>query len=307
MRRKETILIVDDIETNIDVLNEILSYRYDIMVALNGKSALELANEKLPDLILLDIMMPEMDGYEVCKKLKSNPKTSHIPVIFTTARTDEDSIERAYDVGGVDYVYKPYKAKELQARIHIHLEMSRLLRDLQRSKKQLARLASKDPLTGLFNRRYFKVYSKNIISHAKKISKPIGLIMLDIDDFKVVNDTYGHSVGDIVLVAISNMLQSLVDQKDILCRYGGEEFVVLLPNKSIEDTKELAYTIQEELVSLYIPYNDRHIPITASIGVSMVDIEHESRIESAVDRADEALYYVKENGKNDIEVKLPNE
>jgi len=305
MNKKETILIVDDIETNIDILNEILSYRYDIMVALNGWDAIDLAIEKLPDLILLDIMMPNIDGYEVCKTLKCNHKTSHIPIVFTTARTDEDSIEKAYEIGGVDYIYKPYKPKEVQARINMHLEMNRLLRDLKKSKKQLARLASKDPLTGLFNRRYFKVYSKNIISHAKKTFKSIGLIMLDIDDFKVINDTYGHSVGDIVLVAISNMLQSLVDKKDILCRYGGEEFVVLLPNKNLEDTKELACSIKEELESLYIPYNDSNISITSSIGLSMVDTNNEDRIESAIDRADDALYYIKENGKNGIKVILP--
>ena len=305
MNNKETILIVDDIKTNIDILNDILSDRYDVMVALDGKSAIELATEELPDLILLDIMMPHLDGYEVCKTLKSNPKTSHIPIIFATARTDEDSIEKAYDVGGVDYVCKPYKPKELQARINTQLKMTQLLKDLQKSKRQLARLASKDPLTGLFNRRYFKVFSKNIISHAKKNKKSIGLLMLDIDDFKMINDTYGHSVGDIVLVSISNMLQGIVDKKDILCRYGGEEFIVLLPNKSIKDTKEMAYAIQEALSSLYIPYNDTQIPVTASIGVSIVDVECEDRIESAIDRADEALYSVKDSGKNGVEVILP--
>ena len=302
MNKKETILIVDDIETNIDILNDILSDQYDIMVALNGWDAIDLAIEKLPDLILLDIMMPKVDGYEVCKTLKNNHSTTHIPIIFTTARTDEDSIEKAYDVGGVDYICKPYKPKELKSRVSMHLKMNRLVRDLQKSKRQLARLASKDPLTGLFNRRYFKVFSKNVISHAKKTNKPIGLIMLDIDDFKVINDTYGHSVGDIVLVSISNMLQSLVDKKDILCRYGGEEFVVLLPNKTLQETKELAYSIQDELNSLYIPYNDTRIVVTASIGVSMVDVEHEDRIESTIDRADEALYSVKEGGKNSVEV-----
>jgi len=304
MNSKETILVVDDIETNIDILNDILSNQYDIMVALDGDSAISFAIENMPDLILLDIMMPKIDGYEVCKKLKSHPKTINIPIIFTTARTDEDSIEKAYDVGGVDYVCKPYKPKELHARVSMHLKMNRLLRDLQRSKKQLTRLASKDPLTGLFNRRYFKAFSNNIISHAKKRLQPIGLIMLDIDDFKLINDTYGHSVGDMVLVSVSNMLQSIFNKKDILCRYGGEEFVILLPNRTLAESKDFAILIQDELNSLYVPYNDTHISITASIGVSMVKVDKEDRIESAIDRADEALYAVKEKGKNSIKVKI---
>jgi len=304
MRKRETLLIVDDIETNIDILNDILSYEYDILVALDGKSAIELANEELPDLILLDIMMPDMDGYEVCKILKSNQKTAYIPIIFNTARTDENSIERAYDVGGVDYVHKPYKPKELKARINIQLKMNQLVRDLKQSKRQLARLASKDPLTQLFNRRYFKAYSKNIITHAKKVDTSVGIVMFDIDDFKVVNDTYGHSVGDIVLVSLAKLLRGLADSKDILCRYGGEEFIILLPNRELDVVKEFAFKLKDEISTMRIAHNEMDLHITASIGVSMVDIESEDRIEGAIDRADEASYIVKNSGKNGVEVVL---
>jgi diguanylate cyclase (GGDEF)-like protein len=302
--KKETILIVDDIETNIDILNEILGYDYDIMVALDGKSALKLAQEYHPDLILLDIMMPEMDGYEVCKALKANPYTANIPVIFNTARTDEDSIEKAYTIGGIDYICKPFKPKEIKVRVEIQLRMKRALKELEKSKRQLALLASLDPLTKLYNRRYFIIYSNNIVSNAKKRNIPISVVMFDLDNFKQINDTYGHSVGDDVLIEIANMLKGLSTKDEIICRYGGEEFAVLLKNSTIEETKEFANELKERMNSLKIPTKSDTIGVTASIGISAVDLEKEDSIEDALNRADSAMYKVKHTTKNDIKVQI---
>ncbi len=137
MSNLPTILIVDDTDTNIDVLSSLLDEKYEIMAALDGEFALEIANDDTPDLILLDIMMPDMDGYEVCARLKENPKTKDVPVIFITAKEDEESIERAYDVGGVDYVIKPFRSKELLARVETHLKTQKLIEDLKRCRDAL--------------------------------------------------------------------------------------------------------------------------------------------------------------------------
>jgi len=302
---KETILIVDDIESNVSLLNNILSFKYNVLIALDGKSALELANEYIPDLILLDIMMPDMDGYDVCKELKSNEQTSHIPVIFNTARTDEKSIEKAYSVGGVDYICKPFKPKEILVRVEIQLNIQRVLKDLKRSKRQLALLSAIDPLTKLYNRRYFRIYSDNIINSAKKDNSPVSVVMFDLDNFKKINDTYGHSIGDEVLVSISQMLQDISEDRYILCRYGGEEFAILLQNTSLIDAEKFAFVIQSEMSKLKIEVEvDSYISVTASIGVSGVNLDIEDDIEAALNRADSALYEVKNSTKNGVCVRI---
>ena len=302
---KETILIVDDIESNVSLLNNILSFKYNVLIALDGKSALELANEYIPDLILLDIMMPDMDGYDVCKELKSNEQTSHIPVIFNTARTDEKSIEKAYSVGGVDYICKPFKPKEILVRVEIQLNIQRVLKDLKRSKRQLALLSAIDPLTKLYNRRYFRIYSDNIINSAKKDNSPVSVVMFDLDNFKKINDTYGHSIGDEVLVSISQMLQNISEDRYILCRYGGEEFAILLQNTSLIDAEKFAFVIQSEMSKLKIEVEvDSYISVTASIGVSGVNLDIEDDIEAALNRADSALYEVKNSTKNGVCVRI---
>jgi len=179
-----TILVVDDTISNLDILIELL-HDYDVIDATNGKDALEIAEEEEIDLILLDIMMPDMDGYETCQKLKSNSTTKNIPIIFITAKSDEDSIEKAYEIGGIDYVTKPFKPKELLARVNRELQ----LQDLQ---KQLKLLASTDPMTTLYNRRFFTNIASHLLDLAKRDKKTISIVMIDIDKFKTVNDTYGH-------------------------------------------------------------------------------------------------------------------
>jgi len=303
-RKKETILVVDDIESNVSLLNNILGFKYNVLVALDGKSALEQVYEYMPDLILLDIMMPEMDGYTVCKELKANPKTKHIPVIFNTARTDETSIERAYNVGGVDYICKPFKPKEILVRVEIQLNIKKVLTNLKRSKKQLAILSSIDSLTKLYNRRYFRIYSDNIMSLAEEEGTPISVVMFDLDNFKYINDTYGHHIGDKVLISISKMLKKITHKDDVLCRYGGEEFAIILQKTSISDATKFAFEIKEQLSKLDIYIDDEsYINVTASIGVSEVDFSKEDNIEPALNRADSALYEVKKNTKNDVCVK----
>ena len=294
--QKRTILVVDDTISNLDILIELLE-DYDVIDATNGKDALEIAEEEEVDLILLDIMMPDMDGYEVCEKLKSNATTKNIPIIFITAKADEDSIEKAYEIGGIDYVTKPFKPKELLARVNRELQ----LQDLQ---KKLKELASTDPMTRLYNRRFFTTMASHSLDLAKRNKKTLSLVMIDIDKFKNVNDTYGHQVGDDVIIHLANVFLENKRDSDIVCRYGGEEFVILFPNTSIEGAKKVAEKIREKVEASTINLAaNKSLKYTISLGVAQVEVESEINIEQALKRADDALYEAKESGRNRVVIK----
>jgi diguanylate cyclase (GGDEF)-like protein len=300
MRDRAAILVVDDSETNIDILVELLSDTYEVLVALDGESALEIVEEDKIDLILLDIMMPEMDGYEVCSRLKSKEETENIPIIFITARTDEEAIEKAYDAGGVDYVTKPIKPKELSARVKIQLKLQRLIRDLEKSKEELRFLASTDSLTKLYNRRFFSVHSERILNLARRDKSDLSIIMIDIDKFKGINDTHGHKVGDNAIVSLASTLKKFTRKSDLLCRFGGEEFLILLPETDIGGAIAMAEKIRKEVEKLQIDTKDgRKAKLTVSIGVAQMNGENDS-IEALIHRSDKALYEAKENGRNRV-------
>jgi len=291
--QNKTILIVDDTISNLDILSELLE-DYDVIESTNAKEALEIVNNEDVDLILLDIMMPDMDGYEVCQKLKENPKTTDIPIIFITAKTDEDSIEKAYDIGGADYITKPFKVKELLARVKRELQIQKL-------QDELKLLASTDPMTQLYNRRHFTQLSNQTINLARRNNQTISLIMLDIDKFKDINDTHGHQIGDEVIVSLSNILKQNTRKDDIICRYGGEEFVIMLPNSSLDNTYKIAEDIREKVEKFYLEITkDVQLNFTISSGVSELSLEKENTLEIALKNADDALYKAKESGRNKV-------
>ncbi|RUM43757.1 MAG: diguanylate cyclase response regulator [Hydrogenimonas sp.] len=301
METKPVILAVDDTELNTDILVELLRDRYEVITALDGERAIEIANKKHVDLILLDIMMPEMDGYDVCQHLKSNQKTKDIPIIFITAKTDETSIEKAYDIGGIDYVTKPFRPKELLARVQRELAMQKLIDELKKSQEELKLLAITDSMTKLYNRRYFSEISMELFALAKRENRPLSLIMLDIDKFKTINDTYGHKVGDEAIIALGNLLRKAKRKSDVACRLGGEEFVLLLPNTAYKDAKKVAEKIRKRVEKSKIPYDEgKTLSFTISLGVAEVDFEHEDQIEPALKRADDALYEAKKSGRNRV-------
>lgn len=294
------ILVVDDTKENIEILNELLGEEYDVLSALDGEFAIEIANEDKPDLILLDVMMPGMDGFSVCKVLQFNDNTKDIPIIFITAKTDDKSIEDGYEIGGADYITKPFRPIELLAKVKRELKMQELIHRLEQSKEELKMLASIDPLTGLYNRRYFLETSKNIINIAQREKIELSILMLDIDHFKSINDTYGHDVGDDVLKVFTNTISEHVRKSDLVCRWGGEEFLVLLYNTNIEYSLTISEKMRHETELLCIKVKtEQEIKITTCIGISKVV----SDIESAINRADEALYEAKENGRNRICIK----
>jgi len=284
-----TILIVDDTETNIDILLELLSDEYDVLVALDAKGALTIVQEEKVDLILLDIMMPEMDGYEVCKILKNQTDTKNIPIIFITAKVDEDSIEKAYDIGGDDYVTKPFRPRELLARVKIQLKIKHLMADLNY-------IASYDAMTGIYNRREFFKLATQKFNNSKK---DIFAVMIDIDNFKKINDTYGHSTGDKVIKIITKTISENIFNDAIFGRIGGEEFAIICnqgPSNVIEKIENIRYLIEKLEV---IADNGDIIKFTISNGVSKVN-ENIHSLDSLLKEADKALYEAKGSGRNKV-------
>ena len=287
MYRIKKILIVDDTEINIDILVGLLS-QYDLLVATDGYSAIEILKEEKVDLILLDIMMPNINGYETCELIKKDPEIADIPVIFLTAKIDEDSIEKAYDVGGIDFVTKPFKPRELLARIKTQLNMQQLLFKLEH-------MASYDSMTGIYNRRkFFEIANELFVKKKESLS----VVMIDIDKFKRINDKYGHPIGDKVIKSAANCINSLIDDKKSLCaRLGGEEFVILYFDMQIDNILTEVERIRTIIENLQINIDDNNsFNFTISSGISQY--KSEKTIDELLKNADDALYEAKDAGRN---------
>jgi diguanylate cyclase (GGDEF)-like protein len=218
----QSILIIDDDSNIRDLLTVLLMDQAEVVTAADGATGLSMARDTNPDLIILDIQMPGMDGYEVCIQLKSESDLANIPVVFLTAQNDVKNEKRGLEVGAIDYIRKPFSHDVVQARIRNHLKM-------QWMNNELERLASTDPLTGAFNRRYFFSAARSEVYRSNRYGHSLSLMMLDIDHFKSVNDNYGHDAGDKALkITVETILRALRNE-DVLARFGGEEFIVMLP------------------------------------------------------------------------------
>ncbi len=284
---KPTILIVDDTETNIDILLGLLS-EYDVAVATDGKSAIDIVSEDDIDLILLDIMMPDMDGYDVCKTLKATNK--NIPIIFITAKTDEDSIERAYDVGGNDYITKPFKPRELIVRIKTQLKLKELIGHLDY-------ISSHDEMTGIYNRRKFFQLAN------KKFDEGVGgvyAVMIDIDKFKSINDNYGHPVGDEVIKCVTKIISQKIPVNSIFGRIGGEEFAIVCTTLASNKIKENIESIRQDIEEAEVLTDSAQIvKFTISEGIAKATIETKN-LDELLKEADRALYEAKGSGRNRV-------
>jgi len=224
VQTRPRLLVVDDQPANIQVLYQILSSDYQVFMATSGAQALALCAARQPDLVLLDLIMPDMDGYQVCQRLKEDAVTRDIPVIFITAQTDESAEEMGFDLGAVDFISKPINPRIVKARVKTHL-MLKAQSDLLRSWAYL------DGLTGVHNRRFFDERVNAEMGRAIRNQTPLSLVMLDVDFFKRFNDHYGHQAGDDCLRRVAGTLKnSLMRGGDHVARYGGEEFVCLLPD-----------------------------------------------------------------------------
>ncbi len=294
---KSTVLIVDDSPENITVLGALLRQECTVRVATSGEKALQIVNsDHPPDLILLDVIMPGMDGYEVCNMIKANPATKNIPIIFITAKSGEDDEVKGFELGAVDYITKPFSPVVIKARVRTHLELKRY-RDL------LMNTSYFDGLTGIPNRRRFDEYFSSMWSFSVRESLPLSLIMIDIDNFKMYNDYYGHLEGDICLVKIAQALSGILKRKsDLFARYGGEEFVCLLPDTDHDGALKIARDFQETVLSLQIRHAESAIKryVTISQGVASIVPDTEISQKSLIVNADEVLFKAKNSGRNEI-------
>ncbi len=298
-----TLLIVDDLPLNIRLLTQVLrDVGYRLLFATNGADALDIARAEQPDLILLDINMPEMDGYEVCKRLKSRHSTRRIPIIFLTARGEEEDETYGLELGAVDYISKPLRINSVKIRIKNHLEL-KYQRDF------LENLSSLDGLTGIPNRRRFDEFIEHAWINAAKHQQTLAVIMIDIDYFKQFNDYYGHIQGDDCLKEVAQMLTEQIDfQHNLVARYGGEEFVCVLPNMDGYQTLALAQKIRQAVHKQQIPHQASPISelLTVSIGIAATVATEGLQPEYLLKQADKALYNAKSMGRNQIQCNMDN-
>jgi len=296
MDKKQTVLIVDDVTQNIVILNSTLKDQYNTLFAKSGEEALKIAKENKPDLILLDVMMPGMNGFEVCKALKNYEDLKNIPVIFVTALNDSGNESEGLNLGAVDYIRKPYNIDIVKLRVRNHLKMKEY-------RDELIRLSNTDRLTAIPNRRAIMEAFEREMKLAFRNQQPIGFIMLDIDFFKNYNDNYGHIAGDVTLYTVAQAISdSLKRPTDMVGRYGGEEFLCILPDTDKEGVMKKSQDMLEIVSGLSIPHHHSEVSdvITISIGACSLIPDNEKRIEYYVDLADKALYHSKNTGRNKI-------
>ncbi|MBF0100122.1 MAG: diguanylate cyclase [Desulfobacterales bacterium] len=307
-----TILIVDDYPINLRVLLDSLKGSgCKPLVARNGESALKQADFAKPDIILLDVMMPGIDGFETCRQLKQQESTKQIPVIFMTALSETIDKIKGFEVGGIDYITKPFDATELIARIRVHLELKRAREELEYMNQQLYKtnqklleyqeqleiLARIDPLTQLSNRRDILERIEKEKKRSERNLVPFSVVITDIDNFKTINDTYGHDCGDHVLVTISNIFRSIVRKQDHVARWGGEEFLLVLVETDGNHAQLFSERLREAITSHEIMYHDHHFCVTMTFGIcECQDIS--THMDTCLKHADRALYAGKKNGKN---------
>lgn len=310
VRERQKILIIDDTPANIQVLNEFLRAEYAIFFATNGGEGIRIARRELPDLILLDIMMPEMDGYAVCRIIKADPHTRQIPVIFVTAMDSQLDEARGLELGAIDYITKPVSPTIVKARVRNHLELKRhrdmlgaMTVELERKNRELALLAREDSLTGLANRRQFDAILAAEIKRARRFRQILSLIMCDVDHFKNYNDHYGHPAGDECLRTIGRILSGVFKRaSDLPARYGGEEFAVIFPDTPPGNAAFLAEKLRSELAEHAIPHacSDAAGFVTLSLGVVSAHPCEERTASWFISEADKALYRAKESGRNRV-------
>ena len=293
---RATILLVDDVPANLSLLSGILREDYRIQLATSGAKALELVAASAPDLILLDVMMPDMDGHEVCKRLKSDPDTRDIPVLFVTAQHQVEDEELGLTLGAMDYIHKPISPPIIKARVRNHIA-------LKLQTDTLKRLSLMDGLTNVANRRHFDDALDSEMQRALRMQHCLSMLMIDVDYFKPFNDHYGHGAGDKCLKLIAQAMQSQVNRPmDFLARYGGEEFVALLPGTNLEGACRVADSLRQVVAGLRIPHACSPISeyVTVSVGVACHTQNDTRSTSDFLRQADQALYQAKLSGRNQV-------
>ncbi|GAB3476398.1 diguanylate cyclase [Marinomonas epiphytica] len=290
------ILVVDDKPINIQTIYNVLSHSYTILAATSGQEALSICLDAKPDLILLDVLMPNMSGLELCTELKSLPETNDIPVIFVTSFNQQEEEDECWKSGGIDFITKPVSPMTLQNRVKAHLT-------LKFQKDMLQKLVFVDGLTGAYNRRYFDEHYDKLKSEALRTKHEASILMIDIDEFKLFNDNYGHIQGDNALKAVAKITKNaLMRPTDFVCRYGGEEFIVVLPDTDLKGAVEVAERIRASIQAMGIENSlAKHQVITVSIGIATLINSLENGL-NPTQTADENLYSAKQRGRNNVYV-----
>ncbi|MCL2227045.1 MAG: diguanylate cyclase [Oscillospiraceae bacterium] len=291
--QKNSILIVDDEPLNVTQLVRILGSDYTLFIEKRGRDAVSTAAAQKPDLILLDIIMPDMDGYAVIEALKENEDTCEIPVIFITGLGNQENEEKGLKLGAADYIIKPFSPAIVDMRVRNQLQVINSMRTIHR-------LSVIDTLTEMTNRRHFNERLQQEWHRAMRAATPLGFFMLDIDNFKKINDNYGHAEGDTVLKAVAKTIMSALKRAaDIASRWGGEEFAVIVPDTDMEGTRVVAESIRASIASSEILIAENTlISVTASIGVNSLVPTSDSSLDHFVSAADKAMYCAKRTGKN---------
>ena len=295
--QRPRLLVVDDLPLNVQILNQLFRHEYEISMATNGSEALEFCDRRpLPDLILLDVVMPGMDGLEVCRRLQRNPITADIPVIFVTAQSSAAQETAALEAGGVDFISKPFVPAVVRARVRTHLT-------LKAQRDQLRDLAFVDGLTGIANRRRFDETLDIAWRNACRSGESLALMLMDIDQFKAYNDHYGHPSGDECLQTVARLLPPLLKRpRDLAARYGGEEFACLLPGCALEGALAKAHEIVHTVNTLRLPHATSRVAphVTLSVGVAACQPQHGEPALQLLQASDAALYQAKSAGRNRV-------
>jgi len=293
IRKKNSILIVDDELLNLKMLRSILHDEYTVFTAKDGQTAIEIATDEKPDLILLDILMPEMDGYEVLTKLKNDTETRHIPVIFITGLDSKSEEEKGLSMDAADYISKPFSPGIVNLRVKNQIQIVNQIRTIEM-------LSNLDQLTQIPNRRSLDQQLLSEWGRSIRENIPLSLMMIDVDKFKVYNDTYGHLQGDRVLKMIAEAIYVTLHRAgDYAARFGGEEFCVLLPGADIEGAMLVAEQVRKAIESLVFHCEDgTSAKVTISVGVHSLIPTVTDTIPELVAKADNALYAAKEAGRN---------
>ncbi len=296
-----TILIIDDTEANLSLLASLLEKEgYEVLAGASGIEALEIVQETIPDLMLLDVAMPGMDGFALCRQMKKDPRLKNIPVIFITARTDESDIVAGFEAGGNDYITKPFTIPELQVRVRTQIALRRAQEELRQSAEKFQELAIHDDLTGLYNTRYLYQALSLEIEASKATHIPLSLIFMDIDNFKRVVDTHGHLDGSEAIAEIAATIRNLILEPSFGVSYGGDEYVVVLPGFNKTQAMEKAEEIRAAIASThYLGERGLDVRLTVSCGVATFPDDGDDLI-SILGLADQSLFAVKSKGKNRV-------
>ena len=294
IKKQRKVLVVDDSQANLILLKaHLTNMGLIVLLAENAEQGLTLAAEQRPDIILLDVMMPDLDGFEACRRLKADVRTSSIPILFVSAKDQSEDKIAGLKLGAIDYITKPFNRGELQARINIVLQMIEL-------QERLLLLANTDELTGLSNRRHFFEILEREILQAKIRGGSIAVMMFDVDHFKNVNDTYGHLAGDRILQQVGKILDDNIYPLDMAGRYGGEEFIIIMPGMPVEIADQRAEKLRSMIDKYNWEINNKPISITCSVGVAVFDGADATDPYDLIRRADDALYAAKHRGRNRV-------